>query len=174
LKRVFIHFLLKLLNYLGRFNHAIYMVLVIPLLKLAGMKINGTPRFIAPSATFDDLSRISLGHRIIISRDVKFIVHDYSYTTVLLAKKEYIGKDIARMGRIVIGNNVFVGMGAIILPGTIVGDNVIIGAGSVVRGEIDSGQVLLGNPAVPVTSIDDLYEKYFNDKDSLDLRIDSY
>lgn len=46
-----------------------------------------------------------------------------------------------------IGNNVWIGANAIILPGVEVGDNCIIGAGSVVTHDIKSDSIAIGNPA---------------------------
>ena len=48
--------------------------------------------------------------------------------------------------RIEIGNNVYIGMGCLVLPGVKIGDNVVIGAGSVVTKNIPSGMVVAGNP----------------------------
>ena len=45
-----------------------------------------------------------------------------------------------------IGNNVWIGGGAIILPGIAIGDNVVIGAGSVVTKDIPDNVVAVGNP----------------------------
>lgn len=45
-----------------------------------------------------------------------------------------------------IGNNVWVGGGAIIMPGVTIGDNVVIGAGSVVTKDIPSNKIAYGNP----------------------------
>ena len=42
-----------------------------------------------------------------------------------------------------IGNNVFIGMNAIILMGTNIGNNSIVGAGSVVKGNFPADQLLL-------------------------------
>ncbi|MDI9553531.1 MAG: DapH/DapD/GlmU-related protein, partial [Bacteroidota bacterium] len=50
-------------------------------------------------------------------------------------------------GKIVIGNNVFIGINSIILSNTSIGDNCIVGAGSVVRGKFPENSVLAGNPA---------------------------
>ncbi len=47
---------------------------------------------------------------------------------------------------ITIGNNVWVGGGAIILPGVSIGDNVVIGAGSVVTKDIPANVIAAGNP----------------------------
>ena len=46
-----------------------------------------------------------------------------------------------------IGHDVWLGFGALILPGATIGNGVIIGAGSVVRGEIPDYAVVTGNPA---------------------------
>lgn len=48
---------------------------------------------------------------------------------------------------IVIGANVWIGGGAILLPGITIGDDALIGAGSVVTRDIPSGAVAAGNPA---------------------------
>lgn len=45
-----------------------------------------------------------------------------------------------------IGNNVWIGGGAIIMPGVTIGDNVVIGAGSVVTKDIPSNKIAYGNP----------------------------
>lgn len=47
---------------------------------------------------------------------------------------------------VTIGKNVWIGSGAIILPGVTIGDDSIIGAGSVVTRDIPSGVVAVGNP----------------------------
>jgi len=46
-----------------------------------------------------------------------------------------------------IGRNVWIGGGAIILPGTRIGDDAVIGAGSVVTRDIPAGATVAGNPA---------------------------
>lgn len=51
---------------------------------------------------------------------------------------------------VTIGSNVWVGGGAIILPGITIGDNAIIGAGSVVTKDVAPGTTVVGNPARPI------------------------
>lgn len=70
-----------------------------------------------------------------------------------------------------IGNNVWIGAGATILPGVTIGDNSVIGAGSVVTKDIPSGVVAVGNPCRVIREIgerDDMY--YYKDK-KIDLEI---
>ena len=43
-------------------------------------------------------------------------------------------------------NNVWIGGGAIILPGVTIGDNVVIGAGSIVTKDIPDNVIAAGNP----------------------------
>ena len=50
---------------------------------------------------------------------------------------------------ITIGANVWIGGGALILPGVTVGDDAIIGAGAVVTRDVPAGRTVVGNPARP-------------------------
>ena len=47
-----------------------------------------------------------------------------------------------------IGNNVYIGVGAKIIPGVTVGDNAVIGAGAVVTKDVPSNMLALGIPAI--------------------------
>ena len=60
-----------------------------------------------------------------------------------------------------IGKNVWIGAGAIILPGVTIGDNSVIGAGSVVTKDIPANVVAVGNPCRVLREIgEDDYEYY--------------
>ena len=52
-----------------------------------------------------------------------------------------------------IGNNVFIGYGAIIMPGVVIGDNVVIGAKSLVSRDIPSNSIAVGIPARVIKSL---------------------
>lgn len=51
-----------------------------------------------------------------------------------------------RTAPVIVGNNVWIGGGAILMPGVTIGDNVVIGAGSVVTRDIPSDSVACGAP----------------------------
>ena len=73
--------------------------------------------------------------------------------------QHFLGNGINRIGRIVIGNNVFVGRKSILLPNVKIGSNVIIGAGSVVTRNIPDNVVAAGNPCRVLSSIEEWKEK---------------
>ncbi|WP_437049321.1 sugar O-acetyltransferase [Streptomyces sp. enrichment culture] len=54
---------------------------------------------------------------------------------------------------ITIGDNVWLGGGAIVLPGVTIGDNSVIGAGAVVTKDVPANVVAVGNPARPVRDL---------------------
>ena len=54
---------------------------------------------------------------------------------------------------IILGNNVWIGRGCILLPGTVIGDNVIVGANSVVKGALESNSIYAGSPATKIKSL---------------------
>lgn len=51
---------------------------------------------------------------------------------------------------VVIGRNVWIGGGAMILPGVTIGDDAIVGGGSVVTRSVPAGTTVGGNPARPL------------------------
>lgn len=63
------------------------------------------------------------------------------------------GGHVKPIAYVKIGDNTFVGAGAIILPKTTIGNFCIIGAGAVVKGNIPDYSVVVGNPAKIIKSI---------------------
>jgi len=48
---------------------------------------------------------------------------------------------------VIIGSNVWIGAGSVIIPGVTIGDNAIVAAGSVVRSDVEPTAIVSGNPA---------------------------
>lgn len=67
-----------------------------------------------------------------------------------------------------IGRNVWIGAGAIVLPGVTIGDNAVVGAGSVVIKDIPPNVVAVGNPCRVLREINDRDKEYYYK----DLKID--
>lgn len=91
---------------------------------------------------------VEIGNRVGISSGTVFITHDGG---IACFRDDFPDDDV--YGRIIVGNNVFIGINCIILPNTIIGNNCLIGAGSVVRGKFPDNSVILGNPAKVVTKM---------------------
>lgn len=91
------------------------------------------------------------GHRIILGNDVRVApgvrFHAASHDT---GDTEYRHTG----GTITVGNDVWIGAGAIILPGVTIGDGSIVGAGSVVHRDVPPGVVAAGVPATVVKQRD--------------------
>jgi acetyltransferase-like isoleucine patch superfamily enzyme len=107
---------------------------------------------------------ISIGNKVTITKGVTFITHDGS--TWLISDKKgrrYLFR------RIEIGDNVFIGMNSIILPGIKIGDNVIIAAGSVLTKSIPSNSVVGGNPAKLISTFESYKSKVLKNYISEDI-----
>lgn len=130
-------------------------------LKKRGCKIGKDTYFFDPRSTLIDDSRpefIEIGERCKITKGVIILAHDYSYSVV----REIYHEVLPTSAVTKIGNNVFIGMNAIILMGSTIGDNVIIGAGAVVKGDIPSGTIYAGNPAKQISTIEEYHNKLKN------------
>lgn len=73
--------------------------------------------------------------------------------------KPYRGGVLGASGKVVIGDNVFIGMNSIICRNVSIGNNVIIGAGSVVTKNCDANSIYAGNPAKKIGCIEDFIKK---------------
>ncbi len=100
---------------------------------------------------------ISIGDNVHIAAGVSFVTHDITH--IMLNRASEQGRFQERIGCIEIGNNVFVGSGAIIMFDTKIGSNVIIGTGSIVTRDIPDNSVAAGVPARVIGTFDDYMKK---------------
>ncbi|WP_433909966.1 sugar O-acetyltransferase [Sphingomonas yabuuchiae] len=91
-----------------------------------------------------DVARVEIGAGTQIGPGVQILTADHPRDAALRAQGWEYGRPIR------IGANVWIGGGALILPGVTIGDDVIIGAGSVVTRDVAAGQTVVGNPARPL------------------------
>lgn len=94
---------------------------------------------------------IEIGNNVTITERCIILSHDASMHNAL---------GYTKLGRVKIGNGVFIGVNSVILPNTIIGDNTIIGAGSVVSGKIEPNSVYTGVPAKKIANIEDFFKKH--------------
>lgn len=99
---------------------------------------------------------IEIGDNVTISTDVKFITHDNSAIKVIDNTTDIFGK-------IHIGNNCFIGINSLILPGVNISDNIIVGAGSVITKSFNEPNIIIaGNPAKKISTIEKYSENIKN------------
>ncbi|MBE6158487.1 MAG: acyltransferase [Firmicutes bacterium] len=126
-------------------------------LKKHGVTIGDNVTFYEPNTNYVDTQKgflITIGNNVEITRGVTIITHDYSWSLY----KQMTGKIIGSRKKVVIGNNVFIGINTTIMPGVTIGNNVIIGANSVVTKDIPNNSVVAGNPAKYIKSVEELYK----------------
>jgi acetyltransferase-like isoleucine patch superfamily enzyme len=97
---------------------------------------------------------IKIGNNVTVTSGVKFLTHDGSTWLFRDTRgRRYFYK------RIEIGNNVFIGVNTILMPGVRIADNVIVAAGTVVTKSIPSNVIVGGNPARVIGSYDDYAQR---------------
>lgn len=93
---------------------------------------------------------ITIGNNVTMAPHVQILSHDASTKPFL---------NYTKLGRVNIGNNVFIGAKSIILPNVNIGNNVVIGAGSIVTKDIQDNVVVAGVPAKVICSLEEYLEK---------------
>ncbi len=93
---------------------------------------------------------IEIGDNVTMAPRVHILCHDASTKMFL---------NYTKIGRVTIGNNVFIGAESVVLPGVTIGSNVIIGANSTVTHDVPDNSVVAGSPARVICSLDEYLEK---------------
>jgi len=152
---VFLINLIKKLVYPETYNGEIY---VRSLRERHNIDIGEHCRIWEPNHTYIDIQRphmLHIGDYVKIARGVTILAHDFS-------RSVFTGCNYPNVGECKfthIGDNVFIGMNAIILMGAHIGNNSIVGAGAVVSGTYDDGVVIAGNPGKVICTVDEYYNK---------------
>jgi acetyltransferase-like isoleucine patch superfamily enzyme len=107
---------------------------------------------------------ITIGNNVTVTSGVKFITHDGS--TWLMRDEK--GRRFY-YAPVSIGNNVFIGLNSIIMPGVKIEDKVIVAAGSVVTKSVPGGSIVAGVPAKIIGNYNDnekrMLDSYVSEKD---------
>jgi maltose O-acetyltransferase len=88
-----------------------------------------------------DVEPVSIGEGTAIGPAVQILASDHPRDPRLRKQKVRFGRPVT------IGANVWIGAGAIILPGITIGDDAIVGAGSLVTRDVAGGVTVVGSPA---------------------------
>lgn len=94
---------------------------------------------------------IEIGEHVIISTGVSILAHDASTAQI---------SGFSRLGRVTIGDNVYIGHNATILCNVKIGNNVVIGAKSLVNKNLQANGVYAGVPAKYICSIEEFKKKH--------------
>lgn len=93
---------------------------------------------------------IEIGDNVTMAPRVHILCHDASTKTFL---------NYTKIGRVTIGDNVFIGAESVVLPGVTIGSNVIVGANSTVTHDVPDGSVVAGSPARVICTLEAYLEK---------------
>jgi maltose O-acetyltransferase len=107
----------------------------------------GARTFINYNFTALDVAPISIGEDCQIGPNVQLLTPTHPVEPEPRRDRLEAAKPIT------IGDNVWLGGGAIVLPGVTIGDNSVIGAGAVVTRDVPANSVAVGNPARVVREI---------------------
>jgi acetyltransferase-like isoleucine patch superfamily enzyme len=137
----------------------LYYKLRISWLKKKGIII-GENTFISHKAYIDSHNgaNVVIGSNCFITRNVIILNHtDTSLGGPIEKYTRFGGKRI--LGDIIIEDDVFVGVGSVVMPGVKIGRGSIIGALSVVNRDVPAYSVYAGSPAKMITTVEKVLEK---------------
>ena len=112
--------------------------------------------------TLVDDGEIFVGDRVLFGPHVTVATANHPVNPELREKSFQYNRDVH------IGNNVWIGAGAVIVPGVTIGDNAVIGAGSVVTRDIPANTVAVGNPCRVIREIGARDDEFYYKNDAID------
>lgn len=109
--------------------------------------------FFQPRKLPADPKMIRFHDNVVVAADVTFVNHDAIYAMLRNISEKPVEE---HFGCIEVMDNVFIGLGSIILPNVRIGENVIVSAGSVVTKDVPPNSIVGGVPAKVIGSFDAL------------------
>ncbi len=99
--------------------------------------------FVGRGCEFNATQGIAIGHHSLIASGCKFIDHYHIYSD----RNSLIGEQPCLSAPISIGDDVWLGLNVVVLPGVEIGRGAVVGAGAVVRTAVPEYEVWAGVPA---------------------------
>lgn len=118
-------------------------------LKKRGAQVGNNVHILTKRIDLNHAFLMQIGNNVTLS-DCRILCHDAS-TKIPLG--------YSKVGRVIIGSNVFIGADALILPNVQIGCDVVIGAGAVVSKDVPDNSIVVGNPARIIGTYTDYVEK---------------
>jgi galactoside O-acetyltransferase len=112
--------------------------------------------------TLVDDGHIYVGDKVMFGPNVTVATANHPINPELRGKAMQYNKDVH------IGENVWIGAGAVICPGVSIGSNSVIGAGSVVTKDIPENVVAVGNPCKVMREISDRDNEFYYKEEQID------
>lgn len=87
---------------------------------------------------------VHIGDYVMMAKNVKIFTRNHNFSRMDIPMSQ---QGTQKEKPVLIGNDVWIGDGVMLLPGTHVGNGVVIGGGAVVRGTVPDYAIIIGNPA---------------------------
>mgnify|MGYP002623915536 CR=1 FL=1 len=122
----------------------------------------GNDVYINFNLTLVDDAQVYVGDKVMFGPNVVIATANHPINPELRARGFQYNKDVH------IGENTWIGAGAVIVPGVMIGKNAVIGAGSVVTKDIPDNVLAVGNPCHVLREISEHDREYFYKNEKID------
>ena len=122
----------------------------------------GSNVYINFNMTLVDDGHIYIGDKVMFGPNVTITTANHPVDAELRSRGLQYNKDVW------IGENTWIGAGAILLPGVHIGKNTVIGAGSIVTHDIPDNVVAVGNPCRVLREVSERDQVYFYKNERID------
>lgn len=124
----------------------------------------GEGSFIGKSCYLNAVDDLEIGEQCMIAAECHLMTWNHRIDSRRIALREE-GRTSAP---VTLGDGVWMGYNAIVLPGVTIGDGAVVGAGSVVTDDVDAFDIVAGVPARPIGRRTDEGIEYYDERDKVD------